>query len=668
MNAWSDPVTSPRRLLRAAVAGWLVALACLSVPGTAQAITTDDDWSVSSTLDASADPEQAGGVVINVEDCREQVAKAGQEIVTFALENGTFGTEAELSVKVAVGNEACNSTELDASIDEDCLTVLERESSRSTVDVTLDSHEVFPVSDVEACEALESTTTVYLIVLDPPLVVPIGGDETDNIYTVKYEIRFATTRPEAPSAVTAVAGETTIQTTWTASAGEVDSYRVYATPSALAAGARPEAIEGAQTRLVDGDETSGEVRGAVVDVTYNVTVVAVDEFDNESLVGEVVQVTTQPVDDFWERFSDENPQVDGGHCFIATAAWGSYQAPHVRVLRRFRDTHLMTHAAGRWFVDAYYATSPPIADFIARHDALRAVVRALLLPLYGFALLMLYTGMLAKLALLLACALSLGLGVRVWRRRRAASAVRRSAVAAVRPRRPLRALVAALVAALALLVALPHEARAESPVDMLFEAKLGPYTPDGLGATYEEFFGDDTRVLFEVELDYQLYRGWGSLAIAGGLGYTNATGSAQTTTGEPAIDETTLNVMPLRLSAVYRWDWFWLRFDFPFTLYGKVGLDYWVWWITGGDDETSVNAAGEEGSGGTFGWHGAGGVAFVLDWLAPAMAANFDVEWGVNNSYLFAEFIYSQIDNFGAEGAFDLSNDGTFFIGLALEF
>jgi hypothetical protein len=67
-------------------------------------------------------------------------------------------------------------------------------------------------------------------------------------------------------------------------------------------------------------------------------------------------------------------------CFIATAAWGSWMDPHVRSLRAFRDEMLMPHAPGRAFVAFYYRHSPPVAEFIARHDALRALTRAVLTP------------------------------------------------------------------------------------------------------------------------------------------------------------------------------------------------------------------------------------------------------------------------------------------------
>ncbi len=70
----------------------------------------------------------------------------------------------------------------------------------------------------------------------------------------------------------------------------------------------------------------------------------------------------------------------GGGCFIATAAYGSYSDSNVMALREFRDEHLMTNALGRKFVDAYYAYSPPVAEYIASHGALRVATRMALAP------------------------------------------------------------------------------------------------------------------------------------------------------------------------------------------------------------------------------------------------------------------------------------------------
>ncbi|MGQ9546119.1 MAG: CFI-box-CTERM domain-containing protein [Dehalococcoidia bacterium] len=65
-----------------------------------------------------------------------------------------------------------------------------------------------------------------------------------------------------------------------------------------------------------------------------------------------------------------------GVCFIATAAYGTDTASDIDILREFRDEILLPNSLGAKLVSFYYKTSPPIASFISRHEALRTVVRA----------------------------------------------------------------------------------------------------------------------------------------------------------------------------------------------------------------------------------------------------------------------------------------------------
>jgi exo-beta-1,3-glucanase (GH17 family) len=79
-------------------------------------------------------------------------------------------------------------------------------------------------------------------------------------------------------------------------------------------------------------------------------------------------------------------QTDGedGGCFIATAVYGSYFDPHVRILRAFRDKYLLKNHIGKVFVKLYYWLSPTIAKFIEKNCILKLAIRFALTPIvYG---------------------------------------------------------------------------------------------------------------------------------------------------------------------------------------------------------------------------------------------------------------------------------------------
>jgi hypothetical protein len=81
--------------------------------------------------------------------------------------------------------------------------------------------------------------------------------------------------------------------------------------------------------------------------------------------------------------NDDSDGVSGIYvsCFIATAAYGSYLEPEVRLLRDFRDEWLLPYRPGQAFVAWYYRTSPPVANYIAERDWLRTLTRMVLTPL-----------------------------------------------------------------------------------------------------------------------------------------------------------------------------------------------------------------------------------------------------------------------------------------------
>lgn len=68
------------------------------------------------------------------------------------------------------------------------------------------------------------------------------------------------------------------------------------------------------------------------------------------------------------------PTPSSGPCFVASVLYGKND-PRTDELRRFRDTRLAPHRAGRWVIHQYYRRSPSIADCLAKHPAWAAAAR-----------------------------------------------------------------------------------------------------------------------------------------------------------------------------------------------------------------------------------------------------------------------------------------------------
>lgn len=56
------------------------------------------------------------------------------------------------------------------------------------------------------------------------------------------------------------------------------------------------------------------------------------------------------------------------HCFIATAAFGSYMHSEVLFLRNFRDKFLSKFSVGRWLIKQYYEISPKLAYLVQQSE------------------------------------------------------------------------------------------------------------------------------------------------------------------------------------------------------------------------------------------------------------------------------------------------------------
>ena len=132
-----------------------------------------------------------------------------------------------------------------------------------------------------------------------------------------------------------------------------------------------------------------------------------------------VAIPRSVVDGWCNQTSGELPEEEDSGCFIATAAL-SADDPCVQALRDFRDGYLLTNPVGRALVKAYYRLSPPVAEFISDHPALKPVVRTALMPAVAVSAALLGTTAAQKVAIAASLlALSAAAALRLRGRRRA---------------------------------------------------------------------------------------------------------------------------------------------------------------------------------------------------------------------------------------------------------
>jgi hypothetical protein len=199
---------------------------------------------------------------------------------------------------------------------------------------------------------------------------------------------------------------------------------------------------------------------------------------------------------------------------------------------------------------------------------------------------------------------------------------------------------------------------------------LGGLHPDvdsttGLsGAPYATTLGGGNMLFVQAEVDWFLWHKVGALGVGFSAGYGEKYHQANYTTGGVAPVKTSLQLIPLKLNGVYRFDYAAEHWGVPLVPYAKLGLIYEPWWASTGGSIDTFN--GQRGAGGQFGWGWTGGLAFLLDVLNPAFAKDMEVDSGIFHSYLFGEFTMDRLPGFSNNGI-NLSNS-RFMFGLAFDF
>lgn len=231
------------------------------------------------------------------------------------------------------------------------------------------------------------------------------------------------------------------------------------------------------------------------------------------------------------------------------------------------------------------------------------------------------------------------------------------------------ALLAVCVAAQAMADdAKPHEVF--RPYDTSLELDFGGYKPlidseAGLTSSpYNSTFGSGAMLLFQAEVDRFLWQKVGSVGVGFSFGYAEKYGPAVTASGSTTSEKTSLHVLPLKLQAVYRFDYAALHWGVPLEPFGKLGLVYEPWWVNKGDGVEYFN--GQRGAGGKWGYSATLGVSLMLDFLEPDLARNLATDTGIQHTSLVAQWVHDKVPSFGGSGL-DLSANHWLF-GLGMDF
>jgi hypothetical protein len=454
-----------------------------------------------------------------------------------------------------------------------------------------------------------------------------------------------------------------------------------------------------------GAQTGVRIEGLTNEVPYRLVLLTVDDYRNVTAI-DLGEHTPQPVEDAWEHYNRAGGHADGGYCFVATATYGNYDHPFVRILRNFRDDTLAHSSWGRGFIAWYYDHSPALAAFISRHESARVLSYVLLAPLVAAAAVWEYTGPLGKLVLLL--------GFVMWRRgrKRKHGIQPQASGASARPRRALLVGVGAL-----LLLALSATAHAQPYWDELneevvaddpvshwnFEVKVGLYLPDvdsefnlasGTKGPFEETFGSSANLMTVLVLDRYFAFPSGQLGVSGSLGFNKqyanafeldaagntivgADGKPQRSSG----DRTKFRLFPTSIGAVYRFTRLDDDYNIPIIPYGRASLSYYLWYFSDPSGEVSEAptpscmtpgdpasmCSGDKARGGSLGYQGSLGIAVRAERLDPTAEVALRTQMGIEHAGFFAEIQLAKVDGFGSDKKLSVG-DTTWFGGINFEF
>ena len=136
------------------------------------------------------------------------------------------------------------------------------------------------------------------------------------------------------------------------------------------------------------------------------------------------------------------------------------------------------------------------------------------------------------------------------------------------------------------------------------------------------------------------------LELWGEAGYSVDEGSGITPQGQSTSEKYRIHLVPASLGLLYRLKFSENQFLVPF-LGGAANLYYFY--------EGRLESS-EKTDGGKLGYSGFAGLQLLLDNADPRAAASMKTDFGIDNTYLFYEFRYSVVNDWGKKEGMDFSS------------
>jgi hypothetical protein len=216
------------------------------------------------------------------------------------------------------------------------------------------------------------------------------------------------------------------------------------------------------------------------------------------------------------------------------------------------------------------------------------------------------------------------------------------------------------------------------PRFLLVAFKVDRYDPKidseaGLnGATpYHDIFHGKAPARYQLEIDWEVAHPFGSLLLGATGGFWQNYGHGFDTSGPtPKVSEdtTNLDIAPFGAVVTYRFDELADRVRFlPIIPYAQAGLMAALWSSFNGKGDVSRRPGGGRGSGWSYGYTTAVGLALNLDAIDPGLAREAFIDMGIQRTAVFAEYGWTRLDSFRKGGRMILS-DRAWRFGVSVEF